>query len=206
MNRDFKPGIVNDELVARVEGPVVCALDAVFASDLFLETEQTIAALPVPDASGASELQAMPSGPDYRVPGYERLLVELVHEAQENITIVSPYLIPDEALLTALKNAVARGVAIDLVVSRVVDQRLVNLAQRSYYSELLEAGVRLHLYRDRLLHAKNVSIDGRMAVIGSSNADVRSFMLNAEISLILHDEASTGPLADVQRGYIRRSD
>ncbi len=82
----------------------------------------------------------------------------------------------------------------------------MNLAQRSYYSELLEAGVRLHLYRDRLLHAKNVSIDGRIAVIGSSNADVRSFMLNAEISLILHDEASAGPLADVQRGYICRSD
>ncbi|KAK0341416.1 hypothetical protein LTR94_026441, partial [Friedmanniomyces endolithicus] len=190
VNRDFKPGIVNDELVARVEGPVVCALDAVFASDWFLETEQIIAVLPVPDVTGASELQAMPSGPDYRVPGYERLLVELVHEAQENITIVSPYLIPDEALLTALKNAVARGVAIDLVVSRVVDQRLVNLAQRSYYTELLEAGVRLHRYRDRLLHAKNVSIDGRIAVIGSSNADVRSFMLNAEISLILHDEAN----------------
>lgn len=205
VNRDFKPGIVNDELVARVEGPVVCALDAVFASDWFLETEQTIAVLPLPDVTGASELQAMPSGPDYRVPGYERLLVELVHEAQENITIVSPYLIPDEALLTALKNAVARGVAIDLVVSHVVDQRLVNLAQRSYYTELLETGVRLHRYRDRLLHAKNVSIDGRIAVIGSSNADVRSFMLNAEISLILHDEASAGPLADVQRGYIRRS-
>ncbi|WP_240700543.1 phospholipase D-like domain-containing protein [Sphingobium sp. MP9-4] len=67
-------------------------------------------------------------------------------------------------------------------------------------------GVRLHRYRDRLLHAKNVSIDGRIAVIGSSNADVRSFMLNAEISLILHDEASAGPLADVQRGHIRRSD
>ncbi|MRT33011.1 cardiolipin synthase, partial [Xylella fastidiosa subsp. multiplex] len=88
--------------------------------------------------------------------------------------------------------AVARGVAIDLVVSRVVDQRLVNLAQRSYYSELLEAGVRLHLYRDRLLHAKNVSIDGRMAVIGSSNADVRFIMQDQADLGIQHEGANIG--------------
>jgi cardiolipin synthase len=206
VDRDFKPGIVNDELVAQVDGPVVAALDAVFASDWFLETQQVLEPLPIAAGQGRAVLQAMPSGPDYGVPGYERLLVELLHCAEAHIGIVSPYLIPDEALLTAMKNAIARGVTIDLIVSSVVDQRLVSFAQRSYYTELLEAGVQLHRYRDRLLHAKNVSIDRQVGVIGSSNADVRSFMLNAEISVILHDAPASERLARVQRGYMERSD
>ncbi|TZG24448.1 cardiolipin synthase [Sphingomonas montanisoli] len=206
VDRDFKPGIVNDELVARVEGPVVAALDTVFASDWYMETERAIAPLAIPGVAGSAILQAMPSGPDFGVPGFERLLVELVHGAAQRVAIVSPYLIPDEALLTAIKNATARGVTVDLIVSQVVDQRLVSFAQRSYYQELLEAGVRLHRYRDHLLHAKNVSIDGAIGIIGSSNADVRSFMLNAEISLILHDPDASAELAAIQQVYIDRSE
>lgn len=206
VDRDFKPGIVNDELVARAEGPVVAALDAVFASDWAMETGEVLALPPIAARAGGVLLQAMPSGPDFGVPGFERLLVELVHSAQIHVVIVSPYLIPDEALLTALANAVARGVTVDLIVSRVVDQRLVSLAQRSYYDELLEAGVRLHRYRDRLLHAKNVTMDGAVGVIGSSNADVRSFTLNAEISLILHDAEACAALEQLQRACVAMSD
>ncbi|MEF2549820.1 cardiolipin synthase [Aurantimonas sp. A2-1-M11] len=206
VDRDFKPGIRNDELVARVEGPVVAALEAVFAGDWFLETEIRLDLLPVPDPAGDAVLQAMPSGPDFGVPGYERLLIELIHSAQHRVAIVSPYLIPDEALLTAIDNAVTRGVEIDLIVSHVVDQRLVSLAQRSYYDELLATGVRLYRYRDHLLHAKNVTIDGKIGVVGSSNTDVRSFMLNAEISLILHDADASRRLDAAQRQYIGLSD
>lgn len=206
VDRDFKPGIVNDELVARVEGSVVAALDAVFASDWYMETEEAIAPLAIPGVAGSAILQAMPSGPDFGVPGFERLLVELVHGAARRVAIVSPYLIPDEALLTAIKNATTRGVTVDLIVSQVVDQRLVSFAQRSYYQELLEAGVQLHRYRDHLLHAKNVSIDGAIGIIGSSNADVRSFVLNAEISLILHDPDASTELVAIQQGYIDRSE
>ena len=206
VDRDFKPGIVNDELVARVEGPVVTALDAVFASDWAMETEEMLPPGPIAAPAGKALLQAMPSGPDFGVPGFERLLVELVHGARRHVAIVSPYLIPDQALLTAIDNAVARGVTVDLIVSRVVDQRLVSLAQRSYYDELLEGGVHLHRYRERLLHAKNVAVDGRVGVVGSSNADVRSFMLNAEISLILHDEAACAGLDRIQRDCMAASD
>ncbi|MER0238918.1 phospholipase D-like domain-containing protein [Fulvimarina sp. MAC8] len=206
VDRDFRPGIVNDELVARVEGPVVAALEAVFASDWYLETRQELEPIEIPEAAGDAALQAMPSGPDFDVPGFERLLVELVHGASERLVIVSPYLIPDEALLIALKNAVARGVTVDLIVSRIADQRLVSFAQRSYYDELMSAGITIYRYRDRLLHAKNVSIDGRVGVIGSSNADVRSFTLNAEISLILHGEEANAMLERIQAGYMAQSD
>ncbi len=208
VNRDFKPQIVNDELVARVEGPVVAAFDAMFASDWYLETGERIATIPgpIPIAEGPAVLQAMPSGPDFGTAGYERLLVELVHEAREEVTIVSPYLIPDDALLTAVRNAVARSVAVNLIVSHVVDQRLVRLAQRSYYQELLEAGVRIYRYRSHLLHTKAVAVDRTVGIVGSSNADMRSFALNAEISLILHGGDTVAPLLDVLHNYVEHSD
>ena len=95
---------------------------------------------------------------------------------------------------------------IDLIVSKVGDQRLVNLAQRSYYDELLAAGVRIHLFRDFLLHAKNASIDGKVGVIGSSNVDLRSFQLNEEVSLFLFDEVSASSLEAIERSYLAASD
>ncbi len=206
VDRDFKPGIVNEELVARVEGPVVAALASVFATDWYLETQEVLAPAPLPAPAGPVLLQAMPSGPDYGVPGYERLLIEMVHRAEREIVIVSPYLIPDEALLTGLKNAVLRGVNVHILVSRVVDQRIVSLAQHSYYEEFLSFGMQVHLYRDKLLHAKHVSMDGRFGIIGSSNTDVRSFMLNAETSLLIHDPAAAADLRGKQRHALAESD
>ncbi|WP_395334473.1 cardiolipin synthase [Novosphingobium sp. BL-8H] len=206
VDRDFRPGIVNDELVAHVEGPVVAAFEAMFASDWYLETGERLVSLPIPPPAGADEAQAMPSGPDFGTAGFERLLVELVHRARRNVTIVSPYLIPDQALLTAVKNAVARSVEVNLIVSQVVDQRLVNFAQRSYYQELLESGARIHRYRRYLLHTKAVAVDGMFAVVGSSNADMRSFALNAEISLLMRGIEPTELLDEVLRGYILHSD
>ena len=206
VDRDFRPGVVNDELVARIEGPCIAALDAVFASDWFLETREELGALPPVRASGTGLLQAMPSGPDFGTPGYERLLVEMVHSAEQRVTIVSPYLIPDQALLTAIRNAVARRVRVDIVISSVVDQRLVSLAQRSYYDELLSCGVQLHQYRDRLLHAKNVLVDETVGIVGSSNADVRSFVLNAEISVIFYGGEASSRLSSIHEAYIASSD
>lgn len=206
VDRDFKPGVVNDELVAQVEGPVVAAFDAMFASDWYLETGERLPLLPVPNRVGAANLQAMPSGPDFRTTGYERLLVELVHRARRQVFIVSPYLIPDDALITAVKNAAARSVSVTLIVSQVVDQRLVRLAQRSFYQELLEAGVRIACYRAHLLHTKAVVVDETMGVIGSSNADMRSFSLNAEISLLLHGREPVAPLLETIETYVSNSD
>jgi cardiolipin synthase len=206
VNRDFRPGIVNDELVAKVEGPVVAALASVFATDWYLETSETLPAAAIPAPVGDARLQLMPSGPDFGKPGYERLLVETVHRSEAEVVIVSPYLIPDEALLIALENAVLRGVAVHLIVSHVVDQRLVAMAQQSYYDELLRSGVVIHRYRRRLLHAKHVSKDGCFGIVGSSNADVRSFMLNAEVSLLIHEPSVGAALRAVQAGYIEASD
>jgi cardiolipin synthase A/B len=122
------------------------------------------------------------------------------------VILTTPYFIPDEALLSAMQIAVARGVEVIVIVSAITDQPLVRLAQCSYYDDLLSAGVRFACFRELLLHAKNVSIDGRVGIVGSSNIDIRSFQLNEEISLLLLDAESVGALVDLQRQALAGSE
>lgn len=205
--KDFRPGVVNHELVARTTGPIVAAMEAIVRGDWSLETGKPPASpVVIPAPTGTAQAQLLPSGADYTQEGFETVLVWQVHQARERIVIVTPYFIPDEDLLGALHTATARGVSVDIVLSGVVDQRLVNLSQRSYYDGLLTAGVKIHLYRGYLLHAKNVGIDGRLAVVGSSNVDLRSFQLNQEVSLLLYDEATVAKVDAIQRGYLEGSD
>ncbi len=204
---DFRPGVVNHELVVRATGPIVTEMEAVFRGDWFLETGAMDAEVPaIPAATGSAQAQLLPTGADYPLEGFETFLVWQLHLAVHRVVIVTPYFVPDDTLVAAVRTAAARGVSIDLVLSAVVDQRLVNWAQASYYDELLSAGVRIHLYRHYLLHAKNVSIDGRLAIVGSSNVDLRSFELNEEVNLLLYDAASIAALEDLQRGYLADSD
>lgn len=187
--RDFKPGIVNEELVARATGPVVAQLQAVFLADWYLETlEQPDAPglFPPLAARGSITAQMLPSGPDYPVAGSERLTVAMVYAARRRVVLTTPYFIPDEGLLEALQSAVLRGVDVRVVVSQVQDQWLVGHAQRSFYAELLRSGIRVFQYRDKLLHAKHVVTDDDLAAIGSSNVDIRSFQLNAEAMLLIY--------------------
>ncbi|MBM6592459.1 cardiolipin synthase [Microvirga pudoricolor] len=209
VDRDFKPGIVNQELMVRLQGPIVQQLQATFLADWFLETTQALSTDDFErevDREGNAVLQILPSGPDYVGTGIEHLVVALVHNARERIIVVTPYFVPDGALLNAMKIAVLRGVEVHLVVSKIADQTLVRLAQRSYYAELLRAGVRIHLFKNKLLHAKNMSVDGRIGLVGSSNFDIRSFVLNSEISLLVYDEASAARLVTIQEGYLRDSE
>lgn len=205
--RDFRPGVVNKELVARCTGPIAAEMEAVFVGDWFLETgEEPPRSLEAVSARGDAILQLLPSGAEYPLEGFETLLVWQLHQARERAVIVTPYFIPDEDVLGAMRTAAARGVTVDLVLSKVVDQRLVNLAQRSYYDGLLRAGVRIHLFKGFLLHAKNVGIDGKVGIVGSSNVDLRSFQLNEEVTLLLLDERSAASLAAVQQTYLDASE
>jgi cardiolipin synthase A/B len=205
--RDFRPGVVNRELVARVTGPAVAEMNAVFLTDWFLETEQLLEEAPaVPKPTGEACLQVLPSGADYPLEGFQTLLTWQVDRARREVVLVTPYLIPDDGLLAALSTAVLRGVEVRVIVSAVADQPLVNLAQSSYYEELLACGVRIFRYRQFLLHAKTLRIDGELGIIGSSNVDIRSFQLNEEVSLLLLDGPSLERLAQIQDEYIAGSD
>ena len=208
VNADFRPGVLNEELMVRVEGPVAASIQAVFLSDWYLEREEFLTGtslFPPPVPIGDVPLQLLPSGPDYPVAGAERLTVALIYAARQRVVITTPYFIPDEGLIEAMQTAVLRGVEVLLVVSLVQDQRLVGLAQRSFYAELLRSGVRIFLYRGRLLHAKHLTVDDDIASIGSSNVDIRSFTLNAEANLIVYDPAVVATLCKIQRRYFTNS-
>lgn len=206
VDAEFKQGLVYEELVARVSGPIVLQLQYVFASDWYMETSEILdeeQQHPQPTRLGYSPAQVLPSGPDFSRRNNHRLFVALVHNARERVVIATPYFIPDESLLHALEIAVLRGVEVHLIVSERSDQKLVGWGQRSYYDELLSAGVKIHLYRQSFLHAKHMNIDDRVCVIGSSNMDIRSFVLNAEITLIVYDRDVAQNLRLEEQRYYR---
>lgn len=200
----FKEGLTYEELVARVTGPVVLQLQFVFAADWFLEVEEILdrdALYPDPEPTGNTPAQVLPSGPGY--PNLQRLLVALLYGARERVVITTPYFIPDEPVMQALETAVLRGVEVHLIVSKKMDQLLVGLAQRSYYEDLLDLGVKVHLYRGNFLHAKHLTFDDQVALIGSTNIDIRSFRLNAEVTLLCYDAKVSARLRKVQEEYFK---
>jgi cardiolipin synthase len=209
VNADFKENITYEELVARVTGPVVLQLQAVFLADRSLDADQKIdmaKLFPKEPTPGTSPAQVLPSGPSYPYANNQRLIASLIHAAQKRVVITTPYFIPDDAILQAMQTAVLRGVEVHLLVSRKADQLLVGLAQRSYYEGLLESGVRIHLYKHKFLHAKHLSIDDAIVLIGSSNMDMRSFQLNAEISLLAFDPKVAADLRAVQERNFAHAD
>lgn len=204
---DFK-GSVYEDLMARVTGPVVLDLQYVFATDWFLETDEVLdgeSEFPSPELAGGAPAQALASGPDFPTQNNQRLIVALVHGARRRVVLTTPYFIPDEPLLQAMQTASLRGVEVHLVVSEKGDQLVVSLAQASYYEDLLEAGVLVHLYRGKFLHAKHLSVDDSVALIGTSNLDIRSFALNAEVMLMIYDRGVTAQLAAEQERYFANS-
>lgn len=204
----FKAGLTYEELVVRVTGPVVLELQYVFISDWFLETNSVLDTeniFPAPKLPGTIPAQALPSGPEYPTQNNQRLITALIHGAQKRAVLTTPYFIPDIALLQAMETAAARGVEVHLIVSAQRDQFLVCLAQNSYYEELLEAGVHIHLYTKNFLHAKHISIDDTVTLVGSSNLDIRSFVLNAEITLLFYDQGLTRALHAEQERYFAGS-
>lgn len=194
------------ELVARVEGPTVLALRAVFAKDWFIESRERIGdelrhTSPVHHEDGVAG-QVLPSGPGYVTENNLRLFTALIYSAQQRVSLTSPYFVPDEPLLYAVTTAARRGVHVELFVSEWGDQFMVSHAQCSYYQALLESGVRIHLYpAPWVLHSKHFSIDDDVAVIGSSNMDMRSFALNYEVSLMLTGGDVVARFQEVEDGY-----
>lgn len=190
----------------RVTGPVVAAMTAIFIADWFMETEVMLETeICVPPASGTAISQVLPSGATYPLMGFETILIWQIHNARKRVILTTPYFIPDDALISAMHTAVARGVEVILIVSAVADQKFVQLAQSSYYDDLLCGGIRIHLFGRYFLHAKNVSIDGNLGIVGSSNVDIRSFQLNEEVSLLLLDRPAIAKLEAIQAQALEQS-
>ena len=208
---DANPRLTNEELVARLTGPVVRQLQGVFLADRFYETESLPddppeRLFPQVGSGGGVMAQVMPSGPGYHHGNTQQVMVALMHAAAHRIVLTTPYFVPDEPFLLAMKTAAERGVAVHLVVSRHSNKPIVHLAQESNYEELLDAGARIHLYHGNFLHAKHATIDDDVAVIGSSNLDIRSFALNNEVSVLVYDREVVATLQRVQARYFEESE
>jgi cardiolipin synthase len=197
------------ELMARLRGPIVPTLNVVFATDWLSETDESLEAQledqlqpPANSAPGNVTAQVVPSGPGFSTENNLRLFNTLIYSAQHRISICSPYFVPDDSLLYAITTAAQRGVDVELFVSEKGDQFLVHHAQQSYYKALLEAGVKIYLYKAPfVLHAKHFTIDDEVAVLGSSNMDMRSFSLNMEVSVMLLGAEIVDSMRSVEDTY-----
>jgi len=212
-NYHRKDDIYYDELVVRMQGPISLQFAAVFANDWHAETNELLRLDGVLDidstirAYGESQAQVLPSGPGYDDENNLKLFTALIHAAKKKIVITNPYFVPDDALTTAITSAAKRGVEVVMINSEAMDQWMVGHAQRSFYQVLLEAGVQIHLYKAPiLLHSKFMTVDNQVAIVGSSNLDIRSFTLNLEVSLVVYDPAVVRQLNKVEHLYLKRSD
>ena len=190
MRGNIRRGLQWKDFMTRLEGPIVSGLNAIFITDWYSETNELLTRdiepvhpRPVTDAL---DCQVVPSGPGFKGENNLRLFLALLYYAQDRIIITSPYFVPDESIMYAITTAVQRGLHVELIVSEIGDQAVVYHAQRSYYEELLTAGVHIYMYKaPYILHAKHFTIDDEVAVVGSSNMDQRSFSLNMEVSLMV---------------------
>ena len=146
--------------------------------------------------------QMFGTGPTSRGNAMSDMFVATMYAAREELLVTTPYFVPDEALLLAVPAAVDRGVHVELFVSEEGDQAMVYHAQRSYYEALLRGGVKIYMYKKPIiLNSKSMSVDDEVAVIGSSNMDMRSFGLNLEISLLVRGEEYVSQLRAVEDQY-----
>jgi cardiolipin synthase A/B len=211
-NYHNRSSIIYEELVARVTGPVVAQLEAIFIADWYAETEVILGrdtpetVMVLAPAVGSALCQVLPSGPGHDFDNNLKLFVSLIHNAHHRVLLVNPYFVPDDSLMIAIVSAAQRGIEVTLINSAIADQFLVSHAQKSYYEELMRAGVAIYLYnKPVMLHAKFMCIDDDIAVIGSSNLDMRSFQLDLEVTLVAYDPPTVAALNAITRNYLLRS-
>ncbi len=212
--RYFKEGAGVGEWVdamVRLEGAVVVPLGAILIGDWMLETGAAMpdlirsAGLHLVHPQGNTDIQVIPSGPGESADGLLQMLLALINAAQEELVLTTPYLVPDEAIILALRGAAGRGVKVTVIVPEKVDSLLTRHASRSYYDELLDVGVEIQLYRGGLLHTKSISVDGTMAMFGTVNLDMRSLWLNYEVALFIYEPGFAQALRALQQTYLEQS-
>ncbi len=196
------------DAMVRITGPMVEVLGVLFLGDWILESEDELeeiikgACIGAQDDTGDITAQVVPSGPGYFAKTIHEILLTTIYSAREQLIITTPYFVPDESLLSALIAAAHRGVEVILIVPRKGDSWLVEKASRSYYIELLEAGIKVYPYKKGLLHTKSVTVDGNVTLIGTFNMDMRSFWINFELTLFVYDRTFTEEMRNIQMSYL----
>jgi cardiolipin synthase len=186
----------------RIDGPGVFYLQYLFLADWnfcsgkVLAPEKFHFSVPA-DSKDDCFLQVAASGPDSVQPSILFSLLQAIYLARKEILITTPYFIPGDSILQALRIAALSGLSVKLLVPGVADSRLVNAASKSYYEDLLCAGVDIYMYQKGFVHAKTLVADGILSIIGTANMDLRSFELNFEVNVMLYDRKFSEQLRTV---------
>jgi cardiolipin synthase len=183
-----------------LRGEAVRSLQLIFLQDWYYMTNHSFLTAeylsPQFDDQDHGGVQLIAGGPDREWSVIKNIFFSMIASAKNTVWIASPYFIPDEDIFSALKVAALSGIDVRLLVPNRPDKRIVFHASRSYFPELLEAGVKVYEYSRGFMHSKIIIVDHELASIGTSNMDMRSFHLNFEVNAFLYRTGSTQKLVD----------
>lgn len=198
------------DIMVRLEGPIVAQNQMLFASDWLLENPETsLDSFPYDTQSKSPDgfaAQVFSDGPTQRRGTTPQFLNTLINQAQHKLIISTPYFVPDYSLIHTLCAAAYRGVEVIMIFPKHNDSFVVAATSHSYYWQLLEAGIKIYEYKPGLLHAKTLTVDGEISLLGSTNLDLRSFDLNYENNIVLSDQRLTAAITQRQYAYIDDSE
>lgn len=191
LSRDSKLGFWRDTHL-KLEGEAVHTIQAIFLNDWYFVTHQEYTNaryFPQTTIAQMQPIQIVGGGPDSNWTSIWHGFFNAITMAKHSVSIETPYFIPDESLIMALKTAALSGVHVRLIVQGIPEHKLTYLAMCSYFEELLQAGVKIFQYMKGTFHAKIFFIDDELASVGSANMDHRSFLLDFEICAFVYDQA-----------------
>ena len=196
----------------RLEGPVVQELQYAFLRDWHVMTEEDPAALllpryfPEPGRPGNALARVLLAGPSSELRIAVDVFFNALCQARHDVLLITPYFIPSESLLRALRQAAMRGVSVRVILPARSNHLYTTWAARALYEDLLDAGVRIHERRPPFIHAKAMIVDDRLAVVGSANWDIRSLYSNYETLLAVYDPSFITALHLMMNEDLRQSD
>ncbi len=196
------------DAMMRFEGPIARQNQYLFASDWMTQMGGDLTPLlrePLLPCDPGLTAQVIGTGPTVYNSAMPEVFETLLFTARRELVITTPYYVPDEAMQTALCSSARRGVETTIIFPARNDSWIVAAASRSYYSDLLAAGVRIYEYEGGLLHTKSLTLDGEVTLIGSANMDRRSFDLNYENNILFYDPTLTAEVRRRQDAYLASS-
>lgn len=194
----------------KVQGSAVLQMQAQFLLDWNLAASGKIELSEIyfPDprcVPGHIGMQLVASGPDTEYQEIKNAYIKMIYGARSSVCLQTPYFVPDDSLLSALKVAALSGVEVSIMLPSKPDHFFVYWATQSYLGELLASGIKVYLYEKGFLHAKTLVVDSKVASVGTANLDIRSFKLNFEMNAFIYDSATAVKLMDIFRRDINDS-
>ena len=200
------------DIMVRINGPVSAVLNGLHAWDWEIETavklplkEPDCPLLPL-EQNNSHAVQILATGPCFPDDLMAQSLAIAIFSARKSIVITSPYFVPSHNIAEALRIAALRGVEVSIILPKENDSLMVHWASRTFFDDLLAAGVKIYNFNKGLLHTKSMLIDNRLALVGTVNMDMRSFLLNFEVTMVVEDPAFANEISLLHESYIKNSE